>query len=86
MLASARPHPPPIQPGFTYGGGKDLMGDLMGDMMVDIITKKYFVAKKYLLHQYVTISIDLSASEVRHQYSSEIEEVYHDVKHQLSSQ
>ena len=48
--------------------------------------KKYFVAKKYLLHQYVTISIDLSASEVRHQYSSEIEEVYHDVKHQLSSQ
>ena len=82
MLASARPHPPPIQPGLTYGGGKDLMGD----MMVDIITKKYFVAKKYLLHQYVTISIDLSASEVRHQYSSEIEEVYHDVKHQLSSQ
>ena len=50
------------------------------------VTKKYFVAKKYLLHQYVTISIDLSASEVRHQYSSEIEEVYHDVKHQLSSQ
>ena len=40
MLASARPHPPPIQPGLTYGGGKDLMGDLMGDMMVDIIFKK----------------------------------------------
>ena len=33
MSASARPHPPPIQPGLTYGGGKDLMGD----MMVDII-------------------------------------------------
>ena len=36
MLASARPHPPPIQPGLTDGGGKDLMGD----MMVDIIFKK----------------------------------------------
>ena len=36
MSASARPHPPPIQPGLTYGGGKDLMGDLKGEMMVDI--------------------------------------------------
>ena len=31
------PTPSLLQPGLTYGGGKDLMGDLMGDMMVDII-------------------------------------------------
>ena len=40
MLASARPHPPPIQPGLTYGGGKDLMGEPMGEMIFKKIQKK----------------------------------------------
>ena len=49
MSASARPHPPPIQPGLTYGGGKDLMGDLMGEMMgvmmVDMVGDIHFFKK-----------------------------------------
>ena len=43
MSVSVCPHPLPLKPGLTYGGGKDLMRDPMGEM----IFKKFKKMKNF---------------------------------------